>query len=238
MNGRNKVQLPIRTRRVAHAGGLVELDQTVPCPTRGPTPLEVCRVCEQLEEIVHDRDGSECSLTCRPPAGTVDPRAHTVWSHLTERSLPSDADRLPVSTVMRSNITCVTCDMSVEAVAALFLDEDISAVPVVDYEGFTIGILSKTDLLRHRFGRAPDGNTEDGAYQLAVVEPSRVVELMAPVAYTVKVSDSIASAAKVMLDRRVHHVPVVDEQGKVAGMLSTFDFARWIALGPRRHPND
>ena len=35
-------------------------------------------------------------------------------------------------------------------------------------------------------------------------------------------------AIRVMMTERVHRVPVVDSDGRVAGMLSTMDILRWL----------
>jgi len=133
--------------------------------------------------------------------------------------LPPSARRIPVSTLMTSQVTCVTCDMGIEAVAALFLDEKIGAVPVVDYERQPVGILTKTDLLRRRIANSG-------------IPLLRIIDLMSPVVATLRESDSLSYAASLMLDHRIHHLPVVDERCGVVGIVSTFDFARWIALSP------
>ncbi|MGZ3426793.1 MAG: CBS domain-containing protein, partial [Polyangia bacterium] len=59
-----------------------------------------------------------------------------------------------------------------------------------------------------------------------------ITDLMTPVLATVREDDSLSRAASLMLEHRIHHLPVVDEQSGVVGMVSTFDFARWIALSP------
>jgi CBS domain-containing protein len=211
-------QLPIRTRRVVSRQA-VELDKSVSCPARHSTPLEVCRTCENLDAIVLDRDGLECRVCCRPPQSASGSDDNAFWPRFARRMLPPSARRIPVSTVMTSSVTCVTCDLGVEAVASLFLDEQIGALPVVDYERQPIGILTKTDLLRSRLG--------DASFpQVAITD------LMTPVLATVREDDSLSRAASLMLEHRIHHLPVVDEQSGVVGMVSTFDFARWIALSP------
>jgi CBS domain-containing protein len=211
-------QLPIRTRRVV-SRNVVEIDKTVGCPSRRSTPLEVCRTCENLDAIVLDRDGVECRVCCRPPQPAPGSGDNAFWPRFTRRMLPPGPRRIPVSTVMTSGVTCVTCDLGVEAVAALFLDEKIGALPVVDYERQPIGIVTKSDLLRSRMA--------DSHFPRI-----GITDLMTPVLATVREDDSLSRAASLMLEHRIHHLPVVDEQSGVVGMVSTFDFARWIALSP------
>ena len=52
---------------------------------------------------------------------------------------------------------------------------------------------------------------------------------MTPVAYTLREDDPLSRAAAVMAVEHVHHLPIVAADGRVVGMLSSLDFARWIA---------
>jgi Mg/Co/Ni transporter MgtE len=207
---------------------LVEIDRTVPCPSRPSTPLAVCRACEDLQEIAHHPDGRERAVVCHANGPLPNCGSRYSWAHLFARGLSADADHIPVAAAMSCDVTCVTLDISVEAVASLFLDERIGAVPVVDYEGYPIGIVSKTDLVRDIFGGGGEA-----AYRLAALDRQELTDLMTPVVYTVRDNDSLATAATVISEHRVHHAPVVDAEGRCVGMISAFDLARWIAGGTR-----
>ena len=50
----------------------------------------------------------------------------------------------------------------------------------------------------------------------------RPVETIAP-------KTNLVVAAKHLVKKKYHHLPVVDEEGQPIGMLSTFDFVRAIA---------
>ncbi len=147
------------------------------------------------------------------------PHGKSLWERFSDRMHGHSARHVPVSEVMMAPVTCVTCDLGLEAVAALFLDEHLGALPVVDYEGQPIGILTKSDLVRMRAG--------DPRFRRPTI-----VEMMTPVVTTVHENDSVSRAASLMLEQRVHHLPVVDDDNGVVGMVSTFDFARFLALGP------
>ena len=162
------------------------------------------------------QDGTTAVVFERDP---VAPVGKTVWARMTERMHPPTARTVPVATVMTAPVTCVTCDLGVETVAALFLDEHIGALPVVDEEGQPIGILTKSDLMRSRIADARFPRTS-------------ILELMTPIVTTVHENESVARAAALMLEQRVHHLPVIDDERGVVGMVSTFDFARFLATGP------
>ena len=141
---------------------------------------------------------------------------------------------------MSQSVTCLTADVSVEALTALLLEDNISGVPVVDAEGFPIGVVSKTDILRERFENADlydeplpiaerrAAGLDDG-YRLTPLSRVTVGEIMMPVAFTLCETDSLANAATLMSVEGVHRVPVVGSDGRVVGILSALDLARWMA---------
>ncbi len=224
---RETMRLPIHTLRVATNRGPLEVRRTVPCPSHDPVSLEQCRTCERLDGITRDASGLETGVACHPPVRDRNAGERTLWSRLSGHDAPPDPARTPIAAIMTCDVTCVSADFSLEAVAALFLDKHIGAVPVVDYEGCPIGMLTKTDLVRDDFG-GDSALAEPDTFELTVRVRARVIDLMSPIVHTLRQRDSVSTAAALMLKERLHHLPVVDDNGRVAGMLSTFDFARWI----------
>jgi CBS domain-containing protein len=223
-------ELTIRTLRVSGTRGVFEIHHSVPCPTHGSIPLARCESCEQLSTIRRGDDGRPIAVACRP-ATQPNGAERSFWTRLKRQ--PADPARTAVSEIMTSDLVCVTSDLALESVAALLLDAQIGAVPVVDYEGFPMGILTKTDLVRDGFDSSLDAITDQAdTLQLTLRTQSRVLDVMAPMVHCVRQDETVARAAAVMLEKHLHHLPVVDEQGRLVGMLSTFDFARWIACAP------
>lgn len=94
------------------------------------------------------------------------------------------------------------------------LELGLSTVPVLDEEHKPVGFLSLRDLVDHRDGHAP-----------------RSIGVR-----SVTTTDSIESAAKVMLEAGVHHLVVLDEHGVAVGMLSTLDvMAALVGAPPIAH---
>lgn len=90
----------------------------------------------------------------------------------------------------------------------LMIDHEVGAVAVVDDEGIVAGMFTERDVLE-RFalsGRAPN--------------QTPVRELMSPMVEMATEETTPAEALAVMLERHYRHMPVVDERGKVLGILS------------------
>jgi CBS domain-containing protein len=90
---------------------------------------------------------------------------------------------------------------------------EVSAVPVVDSEGKLAGMLSEADLMRHLEHERP-------------ALPAVAADLMTRDVVTVDPAASIAAAARLMIDRHVKSLPVVDATGRVTGIVSRVDVLR------------
>jgi CBS domain-containing protein len=108
----------------------------------------------------------------------------------------------------------------------------IGAVPVLDPRGRVAGIVSETDLLlKHEqqhateAGRSPfEGRRRRDERRRAAGRTAR--DLMSAPAATVAPMTPVAQAARVMRERHVKHLPVVDGDGRLVGIVSRGDLAR------------
>jgi len=88
------------------------------------------------------------------------------------------------------------------------MDKDVGAVAVIDEHGIVAGMFTERDILA-KF--ALSGRN-------AKTTPVR--ELMSPMVEMATNETTAAEAFKVMLERHYRHLPVVDDHGKVLGILS------------------
>jgi CBS domain-containing protein len=151
------------------------------------------------------------ALTAKP-TGSKQPSA-------TSASRGSSPAETAVSEVMTHQVICVAPDVTLEALLALMIERAISGVPVVNERGLPIGIVSKTDLVRHRY---ENGNTEPA-------DEITVSDLMLPIAHTLLESAPLSHAAALMAWEGVHRLPICSEEGDVVGILSALDVVRWMS---------
>jgi CBS domain-containing protein len=147
----------------------------------------------------------------------------------------SRADRTPVSAIMTPDVLCVRADVSVDALAALLLEHEISGVPVVDAAGAPIGVVSKTDLVRERYENQDTlevrtyGARETGGYHESNVGRTLVADVMVGMTFALPEDATLSQASALMAYEGVHRVPVVSADGKVVGILSAIDVLWWLA---------
>jgi CBS domain-containing protein len=97
---------------------------------------------------------------------------------------------------------------TVEEAVNKMLDKDVGAVAVIDEQGVVAGMFTERDVLAKFALSGRD----------AAATPVR--ELMSPMVEMATVETTPAEAFKVMLERHYRHLPVVDDHGKVLGILS------------------
>jgi len=119
--------------------------------------------------------------------------------------------RLRASEIMTKNVRTATRDMSLCEVAAMMRDGDMGAVPVVD-GGKLIGIVTDRDIVVRAVA---DGKTAD----------TPIGEVMTTELFTVTPDDFVFEAIHLMGDKQVRRVPVINNNGELAGIIAMADVA-------------
>jgi CBS domain-containing protein len=110
----------------------------------------------------------------------------------------------------------------------LIEENRVSAIPIVDQKGIPIGIVSEADLLvkerRHELESA-DGllHISKRRQERAKAEATIASDLMTSPPITVTSDTSLSEAARLMQERNVRRLVVVDPRGRIAGIVSRRD---------------
>jgi CBS domain-containing protein len=134
-----------------------------------------------------------------------------------------------VNDVMTAQVIWVEQDTPFAAIAAALRQYRVSAFPVLDEAGQVIGVVSESDLLsKLAFGGGEDGmpGMITGILRHKQLEKARGVtagDLMTAPPVTVSPDDTIEHAARLMYLRQVKRLPVVDANGRLAGIVSRSD---------------
>ena len=124
-------------------------------------------------------------------------------------------DDIFVGQLMSSDLNTVTADTLVEDAARVMLERDVGSVLVVDGDRLE-GILTRTDFVRIVAERKPKDETPVSAYMTTDV-------------VTTTVQTPIRDAADVIIEHGFHHLPVVDDQEGVVGIVTTTDLAAYLS---------
>lgn len=151
-----------------------------------------------------------------------------------------DASAESVAMIMTRTTYCVKPAVTVESAIGMLLELGVSGLPVVDDNGRPVGLVSKTDLLRHlhetgdgveaveQAGRRVD-HVMGAGFHATATHGTPVSDVMMPVVFAVDETASIACAAALMAGENIHRLPVLAPDGTVGGIVTTLDVARWVA---------
>lgn len=151
----------------------------------------------------------------------------------------------PVTEVMTTNVVTVQPSDTVEEAVRVLARNDISGAPVVDTDGNLVGLLDDSDLLvADARLHGPTMIEVLGAYLPLPGERRRyeeelrhalgqtVGEVMNDKPPSVDLNATVEDVATLMVDRHVSRIPVVDDRGRVVGIVTRGDLVE--AMGRER----
>lgn len=148
---------------------------------------------------------------------------------------PLPADKL-VSEVMTREVVTLSPGMLVLQAWKTMLQEKVKAAPVIDQDGKVIGILTDEDLLQRagiqqRLSVAIRLDPAEINQEFRSLENIRlkVSDVMTQPVVTVLDTDALETALKRIVDNDVIRLPVVDNEGKLVGLISRLDILRQVA---------
>lgn len=127
---------------------------------------------------------------------------------------------MPVQNWMTTDVVSVTPETSLLKVGKLMKDHHVRRLPVLDEKGRVVGIISDRDVRDASPSKATTLDMYEMHYLLAELKAKNI---MTTNPLTVKPSDSVEQAALLMLDNKVGGLPVVEESGKLVGIISDHD---------------
>lgn len=133
-----------------------------------------------------------------------------------------------VAALMTTDVVTVGPGTVFKEVVERLHERRVSAVPVVDAEGRVVGVVSEADLLlkEERPGRRPGGPLVDPHGDSARALARNAAAMMTSPAVTVRPEATLTEAARLMHRRHVKRLPVVDADGRLAGIVSRGDLIR------------
>ncbi|MGA5880231.1 CBS domain-containing protein [Streptomyces cellulosae] len=125
--------------------------------------------------------------------------------------------------------TVVGRDASFKEIVQTVQRWKVSAMPVLDQEERVVGVVSEADLLpEEEFRDSAPSLVEQGRRLDDVAKAGAVTagDLMSPPAVTVRADATLAQAARLTAVRRVKRLPVVDDGGRLRGIVSRADLLK------------
>ncbi len=125
-------------------------------------------------------------------------------------------DDIFVARLMTPDPVTITPDTLVEDAGQAMLEQCIGSLVVTDEEGRLEGILTTTDFVTIVAESSPKAQTTVSRYMSTDV-------------VTADPQQQISAIADLMVEHGFHHMPVVDEESVVIGIISTTDLAGYLS---------
>ncbi|WP_461091080.1 CBS domain-containing protein [Spirosoma gilvum] len=132
--------------------------------------------------------------------------------------------REPVSNIMTRTVFTVNLNDDLHQVIDLINHHKIRHVPVVDANEI-VGMISKTDVNRLTFSSLFEGQEDADE---AVLQILSIDQVMTHKPRTIPVGMTIREVAEVFAEEEFHALPVVDEENKLVGIVTTTDLIKYL----------
>ncbi|MCX5717941.1 MAG: CBS domain-containing protein [Nitrospirae bacterium] len=136
-----------------------------------------------------------------------------------------------VRDVMTKDVIVVQKYDDIHKAAKILSENNISGLPVVDKENYVAGVISEADILLTAGMRR--GHTFKDVLRHILGEPlperksgDLVGDIMSSPAITTKPDVEISEVARVLDEKRIKRLPVVDNENKLIGIISRADIVR------------
>ena len=146
-----------------------------------------------------------------------------------------------VAEIMTTEPVTVSPETSLQEAIQILAERDISGLPVVDRKGQLVGVISETDLTWQATGvdtppyvmfldsiiylQNPAKHNEEVHKALG----QTVGEAMSDNPTTVGADRPVREAARIMHEKKVRRLPVVNEQSELVGMITQGDVIKMMA---------
>ena len=147
---------------------------------------------------------------------------------------------MQVQDIMTKKVLTVRPETTVREVAEILVNHKISGVPVVEDDGRLVGIVSEGDLMSKEILPEPPAEFcilgaviyysglreyKDAFDRMAA---NTVAALMTKKVITVQAYDDISDVARIMRDKHIKRVPVLDDEGHLIGIVSRQDIVKML----------
>jgi len=128
---------------------------------------------------------------------------------------------------MTKDIITISRNSTLPEAHQIMMNEEIRRLPVVDVDGRLVGIVTLGDVR----GAQPSPATSLSIWEMNYLLSSLKIEkIMTPDPITINIEATIGEAARTMLENRLSGLPVITNDGKLAGIITESDIFSMVVL--------
>ena len=139
---------------------------------------------------------------------------------------------ISIKEIMTREVITVSPTDNMTVVDEIFKKNNIHHVPVIDKTGKVVGLISSTDYNKLLNTFTFFINDKSETYNKAIMRSLLVEDVMTKHVATLQSDATIMIAAGIFNENLFHAIPVVDNQGKLEGIITTFDLLNYAFNKP------
>lgn len=125
---------------------------------------------------------------------------------------------------MTREVATISPEMTLPEAHRLMEDKKIRRLPVMT-EGRLVGIVTRGDIR----GAEPSGATSLSIWEVNyLLAKLKIAEIMTAHPITIAATETIGEAARLMLEKKISGLPVVDNVGHLVGIITESDIFRLV----------
>ncbi len=128
---------------------------------------------------------------------------------------------LEAKDIMTTDLITVTEQTLVREAIDLLAENKITGLPVIDGDNRLVGIVSEKDILIMAYHKITDTCDE-------VMNSRRISNVMTSEVVSFRPDDNLADICQVIMSNPFRRVPVVDDDGRLVGLVSRKDIIAYI----------
>jgi len=120
---------------------------------------------------------------------------------------------IKVSKIMTKNLITISLGSKVEEAVRKMIDSDVECLPVIDSKGNLHGLLTFRDMVTKVI------------YSQADIKKLKVEDIMTRDLVTCDLNCKVLDVVKLMKNKHLRRIPVVNTENKLMGIITDFDLA-------------
>lgn len=144
---------------------------------------------------------------------------------------------MKVKEIMVKDVTSISPETTVSEVLDLLQKMQISGLPVIDNNGKLVGMFTEKDILSYvlpsyieKVGRfIYEDNPKSTRKKFMELDKIKVEQLMRKEVTTTTEETALSEVSRIMLTKKARRIPVIDNAGKVVGIVARCDILKAFA---------
>ena len=135
---------------------------------------------------------------------------------------------IQIATIMTKEVISLHENDLFEKANEIFVNHSFHNIPVISSDNFLVGIISKGDFNKILTPFSIFETEKSKIENIKLFKSLLCKDVMTSELITLKASDEIEDAVKILLPNNIHCIPIVDDSNQIAGIVTNNDLLKYF----------